>query len=212
MAEQERKLLIDNDAFVLFAGAGMLDAVLQLLGFAPADVLRLPSLPSMLGRGRAFKDYPPDVKQRAQIACERFATVDAKPDAKLLQALVGVQNIDDTDAVLYALLAENPNWMFLSGDKRAMKALCNEPTIAHVRDAVRGRVVCIEMVVDQLVRAATAAAICEAFKPLRPVSRTLSVVLSDGNAADHAQCLIATTSYYADIKSDLTDGFLFERN
>lgn len=126
-------LLIDSDAFVLLAGAGVLEQAIELLGFDPAHALRLSPLPAMLGRGRAFKRYPADLLQRAQIACARIVALESRPDPVLFEQLVSVPDIDEGEALLYATVAEKENWVLLSGDKRAMKALAGEQSLVADR-------------------------------------------------------------------------------
>ena len=61
-----RLLLIDTDAFVILAGAGLIDRTAELLGFEPHQGRRLYPVENQFTRGRIFKQrYPEAVRQTA---------------------------------------------------------------------------------------------------------------------------------------------------
>jgi hypothetical protein len=65
-----RRLLIDNDAFVLLAGAGLLEDAIARAGFLVKESRRLASLEFMLRKpAKAFQKYPAEVISRALEAC-----------------------------------------------------------------------------------------------------------------------------------------------
>ena len=127
----ERRLLIDSDAFVLLSGAGLLDRALALLGFDRTTACRLSPLPHMIRRGKRFQQLcRPDTRERALEACPSVPAITDRPGDDLFQRLIISPEIDDGEALLYALLAEQPTFMLASADKRAMQTIGSAPTCA----------------------------------------------------------------------------------
>jgi hypothetical protein len=103
----ERRLLIDSDAFVLLSGADLLDRGLALLGFDRNSACRLSALPYMIRRGKRFLQLcQPSTRDRALAACSVVPEITDRPSDGLLQTLIAFPGIDDGEALMYALLAE----------------------------------------------------------------------------------------------------------
>jgi hypothetical protein len=56
-----------------------------------------------------------------------------------------VQNIDTGEALLLAVGATARNTLVITGDKRSLAALCSHESIAHLANALAGRVVSMEV-------------------------------------------------------------------
>ncbi len=207
----ERKLLIDSDAFVVLAGGNLLDAALGALGVEFADALRLQPLRPMLGNSRAMRTrYPADVLLQSQLACDRIAPILDAPDPEVHGKLLAVRDIDQGEALLYSLLAERPSYLLASGDKRAMRALCATATVADIREAVRGRVICLEGLVRRLVEREGVEMIAKSLAPLLPSHTTLRIVFTTENASSSERCLAALDSYLDHLRTEVGAGFLHE--
>ena len=147
----ERRLLIDNDAFVLLAGASVLEETIREAGFAIAEARRLRSLEFMLRkRARAFQKYPAEVVNRALEACARIAPVELAPDAATLEVFAGIAGVDEGEAVLFGLMAEHQLHFLASNDKTAMRAVAANPKLKEIRKQIAGRVYCMELLVEKL--------------------------------------------------------------
>ena len=205
---ESKRLLVDNDAFVLFAGASQMEQAASLLGYRLDECLRLDALLHMLRKGRSFSRFSPEARASALALCEQIDSVRDRPSGDVLELLVGHEGIDAGEILLYASLAENPSWMLLSGDKRAMRALCTARDLNHVKDAIAGRIACVESVIERMVTANGAAHTVSAFMPVRSSSPTLSVVLSDSNATSDETCLMATRSYLTELQQVVGPRFL----
>ncbi|KKL72794.1 hypothetical protein LCGC14_2081330 [marine sediment metagenome] len=208
----ERLLLIDSDIFVLLSAAGMLETVIDLLGYAPENARRLQPLPHMLRRGRAFSAYSDQAKARAEKQCTRVSALTDRPrNDRVLDLLSTIEDIGVGEALLYALLAEKPGAYLASGDKRAMIALAADPALQDVRRSVAGRVVCLEAALKLLVERTGVKPTARAFSPLREVkvNTVLRVVFSSAEATTKADCLEALNSYLADLDGKTGGGFLY---
>ena len=206
----ERLLLVDSDIFIILSAAGVFERTAEVLAFDLADVRRLPALERQLRRGTEFRrKYPSEVRDAALSSALRVPALTERPrDTGILDQLRPVSDIDEGEAVLYALMCERPSYLLASGDKRAMRALAARAEVRNVRDALAGRIICLEAAVRALVRRDGVAQVADAFTPLRSVNQTLSVVFSQGSATTERDCLTALDSYLRDLKNDLGDDFL----
>ena len=123
------RLLIDNDIFILLAGAGLLEQAVITLGFTIADTYRLEALPFVVKRSKQPPHLPPDLVARVVQECHQVPVLAESPNPDLLQLLVTTPMIDAGEAVLYALLAEHPSYFLTSGDKRAMRTIAQQPPL-----------------------------------------------------------------------------------
>ena len=204
-------LLIDSDVFLVLAGAGVLDQAIELLGCDRDCAFRRAPLPQMIGRSASLQAcYSADVRRRAQVACTQIAGIGDRPRDDILQRLLTVTDIDDGEALLYGLLAECPLYLLASGDKRAMLALSGEPSVADIREAVAGRVICLESILRRMVLRDGVNKVAPHFRCVRDSHQSLRVILSDANSSDQAQCLKALDSYLRDLTRAVGQDFLYE--
>jgi len=206
----ERLMLVDSDIFIILAAAGVLETAASLLEFEPEDIRRLPALENQLTRGRAFrKNYPRQIRQAALRACSCIRPIEQRPsDPRTLDQLAAVSDIDLGEALLYALAAERPAYILASGDKRAMRALARDTRLKNIRDALAGRLLCLEAAVAMLVRRGDITALAKAFAPLCSVNAVLRVAFSRGAATTTKQCLQALRTYLEELESEVGSDLL----
>ena len=207
----KKGLLIDTSAFVLLAGAGLLARAIDLLDIASHDVRRLPALPHQLKRGQRFKKhYSEGTLSRAVILCERIASVQDVPDARTQEQLLGVPEIDDGEAILFALVAEKPFLYLASDDKRSMIALASDESVRAIRDRVAGRVMCLETIVELLVQHDGVEDVAARLNAVRDASTMLRVVFSQGAATSADTCREGLQSYLKDLERQVGTDFLYQ--
>jgi hypothetical protein len=206
----ERLLFVDSDAFVLLAGAGMLEKCAGLLGFPLSNTRRLDALPYMLKKGRLPKSYPADAIAAAMSTCTAIAALTAAPSEQSSAWVTDAPGIDPGEAFLFAHMLDDPRTLLLTGDKRALVALAGTPSLAAVATSVAGRVVCVEAALSLLVRNLGISQVAPAFQPLRTASATLRVVFSEVLCADQNQCLDALEGYFSALNAE-TGGTLLWR-
>jgi hypothetical protein len=174
-----RRLLIDNDAFVLFAGTGLLPRVLEALGYRPESVLRLHALPHMLRRNnRIRRSTPEDVVTRARVACDDFPALEDREtigETAVYDRLNAVDDLDPGEALVFVIAIENLGDAILTGDRRALVAFGVSPGLEDLRAKLAGRVICLELVFRLLVQQATAADVATSLAPLIAVNRSLKI-------------------------------------
>jgi hypothetical protein len=205
-----RRLLVDNDAFIVLSGAGLLEKAVARLGFEMDAVFCLPALPFVLGRSRRIQqNYPPDVVTRARISCDNVAYLNEREHTEgVLDELTSVSGIDPGEAVIFAIAAEDPDSVLLTGDKVSLRALGTAARAHKTRTALSGRVICLEYVYRLLVEADGPTELADAFAILKPTNASLRIFFSEGNRSDHAACLLAIQKYYEDLSVEVGPGLL----
>jgi hypothetical protein len=205
-----RILLLDNDIALHVAGAAMLDRVTKLLGVGIADVRRLESLPYMLRRSRRLPTvYSAETLRRTAAFCHRVRPLDDTPAESVMMLLGRVPDVQRGEATLYGVLAERPSYLLASGDKRAMVALSTTASLESVRQAVAGRVICLETILRGLVTHHGAGEIGPAFVGTSR-HQTLSVIFSETNVRNQQRCLATIDAYLAYLRRQVGNDFLFE--
>lgn len=167
-------LLLDSDAFCVLAAAGLLDkacAALGCDGFA-----RLAALPHMLRRGSLRKRLG-DVQSDALIATAEALPVTRAPSAAWADRVAGIPDVDPGEAQLLAVAAEDDVFV-ITGDKRALAAVSQRADIAQ---ALAGRVVLVEQILDLLCERDGPEAVRDAVNGSQPKGQMLIVCFSPDN-------------------------------
>lgn len=204
------RALIDSDAFLLLSGAGALDSTLDLLGVEVADAMRLDPLPHMIERSASIRQrYDSATREAAKANCRRIAPITVAPSPQVTEALSIVDEIDAGEVILYGLAIEHPSILLASNDKRAMRAISQTPSLATIRNAVAGRVVCLEAILGMHIRADGVAAAANRFAPVIHADTMLQVVLTHHNIHNPADCRDALASYTTALRQDVGADFLY---
>jgi hypothetical protein len=205
-----RLLLIDTDIFVLLAAAGLIERVASLLGFKPEDLRRLPAVEFQLSRGKKFKEkFPSNVRASAIAVAQKIAPLTERPASDAMLQQLNVDDIDEGEAVMFALLAENPSWLLTTGDRRSLVALGTQPDLSTARNSLAGRLVCIETVLRLLVINDGVEQIAKAFAPVRECDTKLRVIFSEANATNRESCLAGIDSYLTNLRTAVGETLLY---
>ena len=139
------RILIDTDAFCKLATGGLLTESMRLLKTDISECERLAALPYMLERGTLREVY-------GAARCDELIPIARKmplvklSDAAWLHLLTPVADIDPGEAHLFAKAAET-DYLLLTGDKRALRALKN---ITGIGELLEGRIVVLETILLEL--------------------------------------------------------------
>ena len=204
----ERRLLIDNDAFIMLAGASLLEEAITEAGFSAAEARRLRSLEFMLRKpARAFQKYPAEVISRALEACARIAPLTDIPSGATQAVFEHVSGVDEGEAVLYGVMAEHELHFLASNDKTAMRAIVG---LTETRARVAGRVVCMEWLVKRFLSSLGPELTAQRFAQLVATDKRLSVILSPATSGRPQDCVVAVESFLNGLERDLGEDFLFK--
>lgn len=207
-----RRLLLDNDAFILLAGAGVMRETVELLGFQFDEARRLKALEFMLRKPSvSLRSYPADVLQRALEDCERVAPLEdvmSVENAALFAQTTA--NVDGGEALLYGVAAEHKLYLLASNDKRAMRGVASDSVLKPIRDAVAGRVICMEAITKKMILSYGPEAAAEKLKTMGQLDKRISVILSSASSGSPESCIEAVQSFLNALNKELGEDFLFK--
>ena len=205
-----KRLLLDNDIFLLLSGAGLLEEAISTLGFALSETRRLDALAHMLRRrGRALSKYSEEILTRAEDDCTRVAAIDEEPDAQTMELFEGHgAHVHGGEAVLLALTAAHDTYLFGTNDKNALRCVASEPGLAAVRERVAGRIICIEVVMQKLIERLGAVELARRIAPVLRFEPRLSAIFSPAQTGRPEDCLLAVESFLAGLRRELGEDFL----
>jgi hypothetical protein len=207
----ERILLIDSDIFVLLSAAGLLDDLVDCLGFELSDVRRLDALPHQLQRGRSFRRYDEAARSEALTRCHEVRPIEDRPTSSEHWAkLISVDDIDEGEAFLFVKLAEASTSLLTTGDQRSLIALGKAEGLHSFRDQIRGRVVCLESALLLLVQNVGAQSVGEALQRLRSINTKIDVLFGYKNEFVEEEIVRQLRSYLKDLREKLGDDYLSE--
>jgi hypothetical protein len=188
------KLLIDTDVFCKLGIAGLLEDTARLFDAQLQECGRLPALPYMLQRGSLSKLYG-EAACNALIPVANAIPVVPKPNITWLDRLTAVEAIGPGEAEIFAVAAELGK-LFLSGDKRALRAL---KSIKEFIPVLANRIVALESVLLALCDRLGQEEMRQRVAPLAAVDRMVEVCFSSGNP-DPSTALM---SYYRALEMEL---------
>lgn len=205
-----RRLLIDNDAFILLAGADSLRAAVDVLGFSLDEARRLRTLEFMLRKPSiALRNHPANLLDRALEECAHVRELDDAPLGSLGRPFESIPEVDSGEALLLAVTAAQSFHYLASNDKRAMRAVAQDPRLKSVRDAVSGRVICMEAVLSRLIQVEGPELIAQRFRGARAMDKRIAAFLSPVATGRPQDCLTGVNSFLAGLQKELGEGFLW---
>lgn len=196
------KLLIDTDIFWKLAICDLLDDALQLLGSTRESCGRLPALPFMLARGR-LRNKLGDVYCCGLIQIAESMPVIAPAEAKWLDLVSQIPEIDPGEALIYATAAATNGSIFLSSDKRALGVLKN---IQEYVGVLSGRIVILEAILLALCDRLGVTEVTQRIQPLLCHDIMIRACFSPGNPNPPA----ALHSYLSDAAANLVPLVLWQ--
>lgn len=188
------KLLVDTDVFCKLGIARLLEDAALILGARLQECGRLPALPFILQRGSLQKLYG-EAACNALIPVASAIPVMPQPNITWLDRLAAIEAIGPGEAQIFAVAAESGQ-MFLSGDKRALRALKD---VEELIPALAGRVVVLEAVMLALCDSFGHEEIRQRTAPLATVDQMVKVCFSSRNPDPSAALL----SYYRALEIEL---------
>ena len=199
-------LLIDTDMLVLLAASGLLDRVVDQLGFKFEDMRCLAAATHQIRRSRSLRNqYGSEVLAALMPKVETIAVVEPATDLELLNRLNAL--MDPGEALLVAIAVSRSESLFVTGDKQAIRKLasCGD---SHCIQALQGRIVTLEVVLRNLTNTLDTRALRDAFQ-VALNHKTLRVIFSDVNLNSDAGCETAISSYLSNVRL-LSGGMLYD--
>ena len=142
---------LDNDIILKLAAYDLFAEVIAAFDLTWQDLRVLnTAIYSMQAKNKA-KYYSPEGIQRAISIVEKCQTVQTQTTDEF-QLLLSIDQIDTGEASLIAATAttESAFWL-MTGDKRCLKALASDESIASIHQRLVGRTICLEQILLKLI-------------------------------------------------------------
>jgi hypothetical protein len=143
----QARLLVDVDAMCKLAHWRLLELLDEITGVPPTLCAALPSCQFRANKSLTKPDRVLRSSAAAQTVLQAISTFGSlpQPEPESLSPFQEVAGIDSGEAVMLALMLDNPATILLTGDKRAMRALAAlEPKL---RERFAARILPIECIV-----------------------------------------------------------------
>jgi hypothetical protein len=193
------KFYLDVDALAKLAHWNILQILPNLLQTTWAEIATVTSVRYRAAaavkepNGKLFR-----CKEAAMQALDCIAKMSPlpEPDSALLDQLVGVHGIDPGEAILLASTASTAEGVFITGDKRALKAIAKH----SLASSVEGKILCLEQVLMLCLGAQGREWLLSNLCPWRQIDTAVSMVLGNGCDATESNLSIGLESYIGEIK------------
>lgn len=155
MASWEKIFFLDNDALLKLARYGLLNAIIEVFESKDFTIKVLATAKYVLLPARDRLKRCKDEESASRL--ETFLSITQPIDTEAinpdyLDALSVVENIDAGESLLLAAAASEDSSIVVTGDKRALQALCSNSSIIYIRDTLAGRIVSLEVLFSILIK------------------------------------------------------------
>lgn len=141
---------LDNDIILKLAAYDLFVEVIAAFDLTWQDLRVLnTAIYSMQAKNKA-KYYSPEGIKRAISIVEQCQTVQTQPTDEF-QLLLRIDEIDEGEASLIATTATESAFWLMTGDKRCLKALVSDQSIASIRQRLVGHTICLEQILLKLI-------------------------------------------------------------
>lgn len=143
-------VILDNDLFVILAGADLLDAWIEICSISSDSVFVLPSLPRILqrGKGKLCQNHSSFVIKAARLQVEKYKTLPLI-EAEKIEIFENIEKIDIGERQIYAHLLSEDYILAGTNDKKSIQALHEHPRVAQLIDR---KIVCLEQCLCALIK------------------------------------------------------------
>lgn len=193
------RLLVDNDVLIKLTHWGLLTSLPTIFGLQWSDAATLESIKLRARRADAKLFRSADI---AQALCEQLVHAAELPaprpeDLSLLQDVV---DLDAGEVELIAACLATPGAIFVTGDKRALRALAR-PELAHIAEQLAGRILCLEQVLTRMADATGAQPVIDGIVPHRDLDTAIRCIVGvNGCSEDNLR--EGLTSYAANLRKE----------
>ncbi|WP_394708536.1 hypothetical protein [uncultured Desulfuromusa sp.] len=129
------------------------------------------------------------------LSCIELMGEISEPNVDLLEVLSTSNQIDPGEAILLALTAADPNGYFLTGDKRALKAVSQ----LDIAPSFAGRMIIVEQILWKCLQVKGHGWLLENVCPFKSIDKTISIILGSRCDADAMHVCQGFSSYVSQV-------------
>ncbi len=203
-------LYLDNDVISKLAACDLLNDAILTLGKTTDDVRILSTLKFRYGltdpRRRAKRERELGSETLGRIDAFVKATGEIEPaDPVHLQAFKDVLAIDPGEAQLFSSAVADANGLVVTGDKRSIISLSTATTCVGIADALKGRVICFEQLMKQIIAVHGFDTTKRKVVPAVDCDTALRSAFGSGLDAKEEQVLRVLNSYVDELRASTDD-------
>jgi len=208
------RLLVDNDIVLKLASFNLWDEALACLEAAPEDVRWLPTARFALDLHRgeaAARRWGATIAWRLAGIAATLRVLEEAPNDAVVAGLINVVGIDVGERLLFATAAASDSTVVATGDKQSLLALANDPRCAAVHERLRGRLICLEQIVLQILAHNAFADVRARVLQSRAleIDRAVGIAFGAGEQADEREVRKALLGYVTELRSKGVELYTF---
>lgn len=131
---------------------------------------------------------------------EKTETVSQIDNPGDYERLLGISGIDPGEAILFSAAIGLPDYLIVSGDKVAVKALHAESKCGRFRKKLKGRIIAFEQVILALIKTGNFATVRERIVAAECADTVMRVAFGLGLETTQAKAIEALEHYIADLR------------
>jgi hypothetical protein len=194
--------LSDNDIIEKLAVCDLLDETLESFGASPKDVYVLSTLKFRIGGKLRTKS-----EQRLGVAAVdrvlrflgRVQEIPQPLPTDLLK-LDDIMGIDIGELILLSTTSLYSDYLFLTGDKRCLKALVSQPECNEIALRIKGKVVCFEQVLLRLIEQFGFTPVLAKVVDVRYCDTALRAAFGSGLQSTESNSVACLQSYISELR------------
>ncbi len=190
---------IDNDIFLKLVASDILEKALQAIGLLPQNVAVLERAKYVF---RKTKRYPDAVINSAIEKLNQFPKVaaDAEGESEVFFRLHQTFEIDVGEAILISRTYSHDDCLLITGDKRCLQALKNNPALQDIHANLQGRVICLEQIVKKTIETQGFSYVRQQSKFLASYDKALQIAFGYSLNNDRVQVVANLNSYIEELQ------------
>lgn len=191
---------VDVDAICKLAHWDILSHLPGLLGCTWAEIATVSSLRYRAQRavenpdGKLFRS---SAAALTVVECMAKMSAMLVPDASILEDLNGITQVDPGEAVLIAVTLRDPAGMFITGDKRALRALAQHPLATRLA----GRIVLVEQVLELCLNQNGREWLLTCIREHRAIDKAIAMIVGSNCDASLENLSAGLSSYIGEISN-----------
>ncbi|MDO8550002.1 MAG: hypothetical protein Q7S39_07630 [Ignavibacteria bacterium] len=198
------RLFLDNDIILKLSSIGLLPEIEKIFNTTPDLIYILPNAINYISKSSSVKkNYSQKVIDDAISVIKNYKAIpDEFIDQNRFIRLSNIDNIDSGEQLLFSLTPTSTDFLILTGDKKSLTQLNNDPNIYDIKDELTQKIVCLEFLVLKLLDLSTFQDISQKIIVSNYCKDTFIRIIFRQNNLTAENAKEGLMSYYNDLKSN----------